>query len=220
MFIQSAEHIALAVQLFTPPTPTFTLTPTVFPPEDITKTNTTASYFEEVIPELVNSDQGQWTFSLDVPIPNGIVYRILTSLEYTVKYGTGNGHGTSTIQTSILLTKIPDANSALISNGITTDAPNTSIYRTGTAFPPQILDGMPVVCLSSIPAIKENRNASQLEHYIDQQQLLQSYPHRRGQPSVLAVEYHRYSFSSHATLPSRECGCYLGWGYAGEGHAR
>ncbi|KAJ8583415.1 hypothetical protein M405DRAFT_867044 [Rhizopogon salebrosus TDB-379] len=83
MFIQSAEHMAPAVQLFTPPTPTFTLTPTVFPPEDITKTNTTASYFEEVIPELVNSDQGQWTFSPDVPIPNEIVYPILTSLEYT-----------------------------------------------------------------------------------------------------------------------------------------
>jgi hypothetical protein len=176
MFIQPAEHMAPAVQLFTPPTPTFTLTPTVFPPEDITKTHTTASYSEEPIPELVNSDQGQWTFSLDVPIPNEIVYPILTSLEYTVEYGTGNGHGTSTIQTSILLAKMPDANSAPISNGITTDAPNTSIYRTGTAFPPQILDGVPVVCLSSIPAIKENRNASQLEHYVDQQQLL---PHVR-----------------------------------------
>jgi hypothetical protein len=180
MFVQSVEHMAPAVRLFTPPIPTSTLAPTIFPPEDINKKYTTASYSEESIPELVNSDKGHWTFSLDVPIPDKMVFPILTSLEYTVKYGTGNGHDTSTIQTSILLTKIPDAssyaNSTLIPNGFTTDAPNISIYWTGAGFPPQVLDGVPVVCLSSIPAVRENCRASQSEHYIDKQQLL---PHVR-----------------------------------------
>jgi hypothetical protein len=62
------------------------------------------------------------------------------------------------------------------SNGFTTDAPSISIYRTGAGFPPEVLDGVPVVRLSSIPAVRENCRASQSEHYIDKQQLL---PHVR-----------------------------------------
>jgi len=148
---------------------------TVFPPEDTNKAHTTASYSKEPIPELVNSDQGQWTFSLDVPIPEKMVYPTLTSLDYTIKYGTENGNGTSTIQTSILLTKTRDAisgaNSTLIpSNGITTD-PSVYINGTGVGIP-QTLDGVPVACLLSVPAVKENGQTSQWDHYIDQQQIL------------------------------------------------
>ncbi|OJA17674.1 hypothetical protein AZE42_03003 [Rhizopogon vesiculosus] len=170
-FIQPMEHAASAV--FTPPTPS-TFTPTVFPPEDIPKTHTTPSYSKDPIPELVNSDRGHWTFSLDVPIPDEMIYPILTSLEYTVKYGTRDGRGISTIQTNVLLAKIPDAsldaNSARSDNGVISTV-------SGAGFYPQMLDdGVPVVCLSSVPAVRENCPTSQLDHYIGQQQLL---PHVR-----------------------------------------
>jgi len=150
---------------------------TVFPPQDTNKTHTTASYSKEPIPELVNSDQGQWTFSLDVPIPEKMACPTLMSLDYTIKYGTENGNGTSTIQTSILLTKtrdaISDANSTLIPfNGITTNPPSVCVNGTGVEIPPQTLDGVPVACLSSVPAIKENGQTNQWDYYIDQQQLL------------------------------------------------
>jgi hypothetical protein len=178
MLIQPIEYMAPAVQSFTPPTPIFTVTqsPTIFPSEDIKKTQTTASYSKEPIPELVNSDQGEWTFSLDVPIPKTMVYPTLTSLDYTIKYGTENGSGTSTIQTSVVLTKTRDAILDSIPNRITTNPPSVCINGVGVGIPPQMLGGEPIVCLSSVPAVKDNGYTSQLEHYIDRQQFL---PHVR-----------------------------------------
>jgi hypothetical protein len=173
------QHMALTVQSFSPP-PSFTPTPAIFPPDDINETYTHASYSKESIPELVNNDQGSWMFSLNVPIPDEMVYPTLMSLEYTIKYGTTNGQGTSKIQTSILLTKTSnsssDVDSTRVLDGITTNTPNTSIYRAGVGFPPQMLNGVPTVCLLSVPAVKDNCHTSQWNHYVDRQQLL---PHVR-----------------------------------------
>ncbi|KAG1723569.1 hypothetical protein EDB19DRAFT_2029083, partial [Suillus lakei] len=191
MFNYPVEHMVRAVQSLTPP-PTFTPTPASFPPEDISETYTHASYSKEPIPELVNNDQGDWMFSLNVPIPDEMTYPTLTSLEYTIKYGTANGQGTSMIQTSIVLTKASESNSDVdhssdaesssevdstyVLDGITTDTPRISIYRTGVGFPPQTLDGVPTVCFSSVTAVKGNCPTSQWNHYVDRQQFL---PHVR-----------------------------------------
>ena len=181
MFIQPIEQMAPVVQSFTP-------TPTVFPPEGITETHTTASYSQELTPELVKSDKGQWAFSLNIPIPEGMPYPILKSFEYIVKYGTGNGHGTSTVQTNVMLTRIREANSQSadvvisdadsphISYGIVTDLPSKCNYRAGVGLPPQTFGDVPVVCLSSVPAVKENCHSNQWEYYVDRQQI---FPHVR-----------------------------------------
>lgn len=166
------EHMALTIQSLSPP-PSSAPTPVIFPPEDTSEIYTHASYSKEPIPELVNKDQGNWMFSLSVPIPDKMVYPTLTSLEYTIKYGTVNGQGTSMIQTSILLTEASDSSSDVDStrvlDAIITDSPRISIYRTGVGFPPEMLDGVPTMCLLSVPATKEKC------------------PHHRGQPLVLAV---------------------------------
>lgn len=198
-----AEHMALAVQSFSPP-PSCTPTPVIFPPEDISETYTHASYSKESIPELVNNDQGNWMFSLNVPIPDEMVYPTLTSLEYTIKYGTANGQGTSMIQTSILLTKSSNSSSNVDSthvlDGITINTPKISIYRTGVGFPPQTLNGVPTVCLSSVPAVKENCNTSLWNHYVDRQQFL---PHVRIiEASRLYLQLHVAATSSPIMLRS------------------
>jgi cell division inhibitor SulA len=131
-------------------------------------------------------------FSLNVPIPDEMVYPTLTSLEYTIKYGTANGQGTCMMQTSILLTKASDfssnADSARVLDGIATDSPRISIYRTGVGFPPEILDGVPTMCLLSVPATKESCYTSQWNHYIDRQQIL---PHVRIiEASRLCLQLH------------------------------
>lgn len=185
------EHMALAVQSLSP-LPSSAPTPVIFPPEDTSETYTHASYSKEPIPELVNKDQGDWMFSLNVPIPDEMVYPTLTSLEYTIKYGTANGQGTSMIQTSILLTKAPDSSSyvdsARVLDGITTDSPRISMYRTGVGFPPEMLDGVPTMCLLSVPAVKENCCTNQWNHFIDRQQFL---PHVRIiEASRLCLQLH------------------------------
>ncbi|KAG1863586.1 hypothetical protein DFJ58DRAFT_773932 [Suillus subalutaceus] len=197
------EHMALAVQSFSSP-PSLTPTPVIFPPKDISETYTHASYSKESIPELVNNDQGNWMFSLNVLIPDEMVYPTLTSLEYTIKYGTANGQGTSTIQTSILLTKASnsssDVESTRVLDGIITNTPKISIYRTGVGFPPQILNGVPTVCLLSVPAVKENCNTSQWNHYVDRQQFL---PHVRIiEASRLYLQLHVAESSSPIMLRS------------------
>ncbi|KAG2749760.1 hypothetical protein P692DRAFT_20818442 [Suillus brevipes Sb2] len=185
------EHMALIIQSLSPP-PSSAPTPLIFPPEDTSENYTHASYSKEPIPELVNKDQGNWMFSLNVPIPDKMVYPTLTSLEYTIKYGTVNGQGTSMIQTSILLTKTSDSSSDVDStcvlDAIITDSPRISIYRTGVGFPQEMLDGVPTMCLLSVPATKENCYTSQWNHYIDRQQFL---PHVRIiEASRLCLQLH------------------------------
>lgn len=192
-YMLSVEHMALAAQSLSAP-PSFTPTPVIFPPEDISETYTHASYSNESIPELVNNDQGDWMFSLNVPIPDEMVYPTLTSLEYVIKYGRANSQDTSMIQTSILLAKASDSSSdvdtARVLDGITTDTPKISIYRTGVGFPPQMLDGVPTVCLLSVPAVKENCHTSQRNHYVDRQQFL---------PHVRIIEASRLYLQLHVT---------------------
>ncbi|KAG1782418.1 hypothetical protein EV702DRAFT_1064195 [Suillus placidus] len=187
------KHMVLTAQSLSPP-PSFTPTPVIFPSEDISETYTHASYSNDSIPELVSNDQGNWMFSLNVPIPDEMVYPTLTSLEYTIKYGRANGQDTSMIQTSILLAKVSDSSSdvdtARVLDGITTDTPNISIYRTGVGFPPQVLNGVPTVCLLSVPAVKENCHTSQRNHYVDRQQFL---------PYVRIIEASRLYLQLHVT---------------------
>ncbi|KAG1890788.1 hypothetical protein F4604DRAFT_1702295 [Suillus subluteus] len=169
--------MALAV-LSTPP-PTFAPTQTIFPPEQINEIYTYASYSKEATADLVENGKGHWTFSLDVPIPDKMVYPTLTYLEYTVKYGImiTNKQGTSTMRTRIMLTKVPgpglDAKPTSISNG---HAAGMNGNGNGVGLAPHTLQVMPTLCLSSTPAIKENFRTSQWNHYLDQQQLL---PHIR-----------------------------------------
>lgn len=174
--MQPIEYITLE-QLPTPP-PTFTPTAIIFPPEQNSETYTHASYSKGPIPDLVKDDKGHWAFSLNVPIPDKMVYPTLTYLEYTVKYGIENDQGGSTIRTNIMLTKVSDSRSdaelTSVPDGIITDA--ARIDNTGVELAPQTLDGVPTMCLSSMPAVKENFRTSQWNHYIDQQQLL---PHVR-----------------------------------------
>lgn len=67
-----------------------------------------------------------------------------------------------------------DAEPTSVPDEIITDAPR--IDDTGVGFAPQTLDGAPTMCLSSMPAVKENFRTSQWNHYLDRQQLL---PHVR-----------------------------------------
>jgi hypothetical protein len=107
-----------------------------------------------------------------------MIYPTLTYLEYTVKYGIANDQGTSTIRTNIVLAKVSDscsdAEPTSVPDGIISDTPR--IDDTGVGFAPRTLDGTPTMCLSSMPAVKENFRTSQWNHYLDQQQLL---PHVR-----------------------------------------
>jgi hypothetical protein len=169
------ENMALAVQS-TPP-PTFAPTPTIFPPQQNSEIHTYASYSKERSSDLAENDNGHWTVSLNVPIPlEKMVYPTLTYLDYTVKYGImkANGQGTSTIQTRIMLTKVPASGS----NAKPTSVPNGnavgSLGMNGNAVGsvPHTLDSVPTVCLSSTPAIKESLDTSQWNNYLDQQQLL------------------------------------------------
>ncbi|KAG1858037.1 hypothetical protein DFJ58DRAFT_782586 [Suillus subalutaceus] len=171
--------MALAV-LSTPP-PTFAPTPIIFPPEQINEIYTYASYSKEATTDLVENGKGHWTFSLDVPIPDKMVYPTLTYLEYTVKYGImiTNKQGTSTMRTRIMLTKVPgsslDAKPTSISNGHALGM-NGNGNGNGVGLAPHTLQVPPTLCLSSTPAVKENFRTSQWNHYLDQQQLL---PHIR-----------------------------------------
>lgn len=174
-FQHQSPH-TMSIPLSTPPTPALSLTPTVFPPEDINKIHTTTSYSQDPIPELVNSDKGHWAFSLEVPIPAEMAYPTLMSLEYNVKYGTEHGQGTSAVQTSITLTKIPFAGSTPIPIGIIMDPPQEGSSHAAVGLPSQTLNGVPVICLSSVPAVKEYCPTTQREYCVDRQQIL---PHVR-----------------------------------------
>ena len=156
--------------LFTPPTPI------VFPSKHTHKTHTTASYSKEPITELVNSNKGHWAFSLQVPIPHEMAYPTLESLKYTVKYGTEHSHGTSAVQTSITLTKASAAPPTPVSNGVIRDSPKEGSSRAAVGLHSQMRDGVPVLCLSSAPAVKETVHASKWEYYVDKQEIV---PHVR-----------------------------------------
>ncbi|KAG1827550.1 uncharacterized protein BJ212DRAFT_1294787 [Suillus subaureus] len=130
-----------------------------------------------------------------------MVYPTLTYLEYTVKYSIriANKQDTSAVQTRIILTEVSNSGSdtkpTSIPDGIITDAPSTEVSDsdsdaeptsvpdgiitdapgiggTRVEFTPQTLDSMPTMCLSSMPAIKENFRTNQWNHYLDQQLLL------------------------------------------------
>ena len=156
--------------LFTPPTPI------VFPSKHTHKTHTTASYSKEPITELVNSNKGHWAFSLQVPIPHEMAYPTLESLKYTVKYGTEHSHGTSAVQTSITLTKASAAPFTPVSNGAIGDSQKEGSSLAAVGLHSQMRNGVPVLCLSSAPAVKETVHASKWEYYVDQQEIM---PHVR-----------------------------------------
>ncbi|KAG2157017.1 hypothetical protein DEU56DRAFT_905694 [Suillus clintonianus] len=140
---------------------------------DISETYTHGSYFNEAIPELVNNGHGNWMFSLNVPIPDEMVYPTFTSLEYTIKYGTVNGQATSMIQTSILLTKTSgsSSNAGPVLDGTTTDTPWIYIYRIGVGFPTQTIDSVTTMRLLSVqaqllPHVRIIEDASHLYLYL------------------------------------------------------
>src|SRR5882757_2149800 len=87
---------------------------TNFPPEDTNLLHTHASYSKQPIPELVNNDCGNWTLTLNVPIPlaEDMVHPTLTSLSYTIKYSTTNHYWASVVQSHILLA-VPPASEAI-----------------------------------------------------------------------------------------------------------
>ncbi|OJA08308.1 hypothetical protein AZE42_11453 [Rhizopogon vesiculosus] len=136
-----------------------------FPPEDSTCLfHTHASYSKQPIPELVNNDCGNWTLTLNVPIPEDTVHPTLTSLSYTIKYSTTNHYWTSVVQSHILLAMSPasEAISAKVSTDFNVD---------GITVAPQTFDDTATTRLSSVLGVKQSDVQGQWNHFRDCQQI-------------------------------------------------
>ncbi|OJA14010.1 hypothetical protein AZE42_13080, partial [Rhizopogon vesiculosus] len=137
-----------------------------FPLEDTCLLHTHASYSKQPIPELVKNDHGNWTLTLNVPIPEDMVHPTLTSFSYTIKYSTANHHWASVVQSHILLAV---RGSEAIPEGISADSGES--YRGGITVAQQTFGGTPIMRLSSVLGIKESDAQGQWNHFIDSQQI-------------------------------------------------
>ncbi|KAG1723570.1 hypothetical protein EDB19DRAFT_350301 [Suillus lakei] len=154
--------------LTTPPSTDTIQASTTFPPKDTRAIHTHASYSVQPIPELVSNDCGNWTLTLNVPIPEDMVHPTLTSVSYTVKYSTASDHWASVVQTNILLAA---TESQAILEGISMDLNTNGSYRGGITVVPQTREGAETMCLSSVLAIKKNDLQGQWNHFVDRQQI-------------------------------------------------
>ncbi|OAX37867.1 hypothetical protein K503DRAFT_857097 [Rhizopogon vinicolor AM-OR11-026] len=134
-----------------------------FPPEDTCLLHTHVSYSKQPIPELVKNDHGNWTLTLNVPIPEDMVHPTLTSFSYTIKYSTANHHWASAVQSHILLAV---RGSEAIPEGISADSGESGITVAQRTF-----GDTATMRLSSVLGIKESDAQGQWNHFMDSQQI-------------------------------------------------
>jgi hypothetical protein len=131
-----------------------------FPPDDTTcLVHTHASYSKQPIPELVNNDYGNWTLTLNVPIPDDLVHPTLTSFSYTIKYSTANHNRASVVQSHILLAV---AGSKAIREEISVNT--NGHYHDGVTVTPKTFGGAATMGLSSAQGVKESDPQGQRQH--------------------------------------------------------
>lgn len=159
--------------------------------------HTHASYSVQPIPELIGNEDGNWTLTLNVPIPQDNVYPTLTSFSYTVKYSTANDHWASVVQSNILLAT---AESEAIPEGISTHSNTNGSYRGGITVVPQNCGGTDTMCLSSVLAIKKNDLQGQWNHFVDRQYILLDV--RIVQSSRLFLQFHVSEYPTSVILRS------------------
>jgi hypothetical protein len=126
--------------------------------------HTHASYSKQPIPELVNNECGNWTLTLNVPIPEDLVYPTLTSFSYTIKYSTANHIWASVVQSHTLLA---EAGSKAIKEEISVNT--NGHYHDGVT--PQTFGGAATMRLSSARGVKESDPQGQWNHFRDSQQI-------------------------------------------------
>ncbi|KAG1863585.1 hypothetical protein DFJ58DRAFT_214303 [Suillus subalutaceus] len=183
--------------LTTPPSTDTIQASSTFPPQDIHMIHTHASYSVQPIPELISNKDGNWTLTLNVPIPEDKVHPTLTSFSYTVKYSTANDHWASVVQSNILLAT---ADSEVIPDGISTNSNTHGSYRGGITVVPRTREGADTVCLSSVLAIKKNDLQGQWNHFVDHQQIILDV--RIVQRSHLYLQFHVSEYPTSVILRS------------------
>ena len=156
--------------------------PTIYPPGKVEIRHTSASYHAESIPELKHNDHDTWSLCLSVPVPTDLINPTLRSLVYIVKYATTHDNGNSTVQTDVALT------TKSCPAGITLGSPHKSVYRSGPAYGPRMIDHNLALSLSTAPAVKCNGGNAQWSHYIDHHHLLPDV--RIVQQSNLYLNFH------------------------------
>jgi hypothetical protein len=159
--------------------------------------HTHASYSVQPIPELINNKDGNWTLTLNVPIPQDKVHPTLTSFSYTVKYSTANDHWASVVQCNILLAT---TESEAIPDGISTHLNTNGSYRGGISVVPQSHEGADTMCLSSVLAVKKNDLQGQWNHFVDRQQIILDV--RIVQSSRLYLQFHVSEYPTSVILRS------------------
>lgn len=159
--------------------------------------HTHASYSVQPIPELISNEDGNWTLTLNVPIPQDEVHPTLTSSSYTIKYSTANDHWASVVQSNVLLAT---TESQEIPEGISTGLNTNGSYRGGITVMPQTLEGADTMCLSSVLAIKKNDLQGQWNHFVDRQQVILNV--RIVQSSRLYLQFHVSEYPTSVILRS------------------
>lgn len=182
---QTVAQYSVTSSPTTPPSTDTIRASSTFPPQDIHLIHTHASYSVQPIPELISNKDGNWTLTLNVPIPQDKVYPTLTSISYTVKYSTANDHWASVVQSNILL---ETDDSEAISEGVSTNLNTNGSYRGGVTVVPQTREGADTMCLSSVLAIKKNDLLGQWNHFVDRQQIILDV--RIVQSSRLYLQFH------------------------------
>ncbi|KAG2349976.1 hypothetical protein BDR05DRAFT_955822 [Suillus weaverae] len=194
---RTVAQYSVTSSLTTPPSTDTIQASSTFPPEDIRMIHTHASYSVQPIPELISNEDGNWTLTLNVPIPQDEVHPTLTSFSYTIKYSTANDHWASVVQSNVLLAT---TESQEIPEGISTGLNTNGSYRGGITVMPQTLEGADTMCLSSVLAIKKNDLQGQWNHFVDRQQVILNV--RIVQSSRLYLQFHVSEYPTSVILRS------------------
>ncbi|KIK46472.1 hypothetical protein CY34DRAFT_9619 [Suillus luteus UH-Slu-Lm8-n1] len=194
---RTVAQYAMTSSLATPPSTDTIQASRTFPPQDIRMVHTHASYSAQPIPELISNENGDWTLTLNVPIPQDKVHPTLTSFSYTIKYSTANDHWASVVQSNILLAT---TESEAIPEGISTRLNTNGNYRGGITVVPQTREGADTMCLSSVLAIKRNDLQGQWNHFVDCQQIILDV--RIVQSSHLYLQFHVSEYPTSVMLRS------------------
>ncbi|KAG1890912.1 hypothetical protein F4604DRAFT_380848 [Suillus subluteus] len=194
---RTVAQYSVTSSLTTPPSTDTIQASSTFPPQDIHMIHTHASYSVQPIPELISNKDGNWTLTLNIPIPEDKVHPTLTSISYTVKYSTANDHWASVVQSNILLAT---ADSEVIPEGISTNSNTHGSYRGGITVVPRTREGTDTVCLSSVLAIKKNDLQGQWNHFVDHQQIILDV--RIVQRSHLYLQFHVSEYPTSVILRS------------------